>query len=78
MGSSRVHNLCPPRKRWRTGIVEKANLGLREEGQSVVEYAMVMVVVAITLAAGFFVTPLGTAIGGAIDVVTNALSGTSS
>jgi Flp pilus assembly pilin Flp len=63
--------------RARIAMLGRARLLLREDGQSFVEYALVMVVVAVTLAAGLLVTPLGTAVNGAIDAVANAVSGKS-
>jgi Flp pilus assembly pilin Flp len=45
-----------------------------EEGQAFVEYAMVMLLVAIALAAGTFVSPFRTAIEGAFSSIGDALS----
>ena len=46
----------------------------REEGQAFVEYAMVMLIVAIALAAGTFVSPFRTAIEGAFSSIGDALN----
>jgi Flp pilus assembly pilin Flp len=47
----------------------------REEGQAFVEYAIVLLLVAVTLAAGAFVTPFRTALEGAFSSVGGAISG---
>ena len=52
----------------------RARLG-REEGQAFVEYAMVMLLVALALAAGAFVTPFRSGIESAFEAIGNALTG---
>jgi Flp pilus assembly pilin Flp len=46
----------------------------REDGQAFVEYAMVMLLVALALAAGTFVSPFRSAIEGAFTSIGDALN----
>jgi Flp pilus assembly pilin Flp len=46
----------------------------REDGQTFVEYALVLLVVALALSAAAIWTPLGTAVGNAVTKVSNALN----
>ena len=46
----------------------------REEGQAFVEYAMVILLVTLALAAGTFVTPFRSGIESAFDGIGNALT----
>ena len=46
----------------------------REEGQAFVEYAMVMLLVAIALAAGAFVAPFRSSLQAAFEAIGNALT----
>jgi len=47
----------------------------REEGQAFVEYAMVLLLVTVALAAGSFITPFRTAITNAFEAIGNAITG---
>ena len=47
----------------------------REEGQAFVEYAMVLLLVTVALAAGTFITPFRTAITNAFEAIGNAITG---
>lgn len=48
-----------------------AELKAREEGQTIIEYALVLLLVVVALAGALAVTDLETAIGDAIDDVVN-------
>jgi Flp pilus assembly pilin Flp len=47
----------------------------REEGQSFVEYAMVLLLITVALAAASFITPFRTAIANAFEAIGNAITG---
>lgn len=47
----------------------------REDGQAFVEYAMILLLVTVALAAASFITPFRTAISTAFDAIGNAIDG---
>jgi Flp pilus assembly pilin Flp len=57
------------------GVSDRARARLgRQEGQAFVEYAMVLLLVTVALAAGTFITPFRNAISSAFTAIGNAIT----